>query len=263
MAESSTEKRVVISPNPGDLAESVAARFLHRVAKKTARGETVHVSLTGGTMGIAVLAAAGRSPKRDKIDWSRVHFWWSDERFVARDSDERNEKPARSALLDLIDIPAENIHPMASSDGTLDLDAAAVAYADTLAQFAPAERGDSGPWPSFDICFLGVGPDGHIASLFPDRAEIGITDRAALAVRDSPKPPPDRVTLTRPVINASQRVWMVIAGVDKASALGLVLAGASYLSVPAAGAKGRRRTIIFVDEAAAEKVPQELIDREY
>ncbi len=263
MAEFFTEKRVVISPDPNGLADSVAARFLQRVAKKAADGQTVHVALTGGTMGIAVLAAAGRSRKREKIDWSRVHFWWGDERFVPRDSDERNDRPARAALLDLIDIPAENIHPMASSDGPLDLDAAAVAYADELAQFAPADRSETGAWPSFDVCFLGVGPDAHIASLFPDRPEIGITDRAVVAVRDSPKPPPDRISLTRPVINSSRRVWMVLAGVDKASALGLALAGASYLSVPAAGAKGRQRTILFVDEAAAAKVPQVLIDREY
>jgi 6-phosphogluconolactonase len=108
-----------------------------------------------------------------------------------------------------------------------------------------------------------VGPDGHIASLFPDRGEILVTDRVTLAVRDSPKPPPERITLTRPVINGSKRVWLVLTGADKASALGLALAGASYPSVPAAGAKGRSRTVFFVDEAAAAKVPPELIDPEY
>ena len=82
-------------------------------------------------------------------------------------------------------------------------------------------------------------------------------------MRDSPKPPPERVTLTRPVINGSRRVWLVLAGADKAAALGLALAGASYASVPAAGAKGRRRTIFFIDEAAASQVPPELIDQEY
>lgn len=263
MAEFFTEKRVVISPEPGHLAQSVASRFLNRVAKRTEEGRRIHIALTGGTMGIAVLRAAAQHPKAAKIDWSLVHFWWGDERFVPQGSDDRNEKQARTAFLDHIDIPAENIHAMASSDGHLDLDAAAIAYADELAQFAPADRTETGPWPSFDICFLGVGPDGHIASLFPDRPEIGITDRAVVAVRDSPKPPPERVSLTRPVINSSRRVWMVLAGIDKASALGLALAGASYLSVPAAGAKGRRRTVFFIDEPAASHVPQELIDREY
>jgi 6-phosphogluconolactonase len=263
MADGS-EKRVVIAHDPDELATSVAKRLVTRLVTQTTNGKTVHICLTGGSMGGAVLRAAGADERIGGIDWSDVHFWWGDERFVPRDSDDRNEKQARSALLDALPIPAENIHAMAASDGTLDLDAAAIAYADELAQFAPADRGaDAGAWPVFDICFLGVGPDGHIASLFPDRPEISVTDRATVAVRESPKPPPERVSLTRPVINASKRVWMVLAGTDKASALGLALAGASYQSVPAAGAKGRRRTVLFVDEAAADQVPPQLIDRDY
>ncbi|MFG6401281.1 MULTISPECIES: 6-phosphogluconolactonase [unclassified Microbacterium] len=262
MAET-TEKRVVISADKVELAESVAKRFVSRVATQVANNKIVHICLTGGSMGGAVLAAAAKDPRITDIEWGGVHFWFGDERFVPRDSDDRNEKQAREALLDQLVLPDENIHAVAASDGSLDLDAAATAYAAELAQYAPADRGENGPWPEFDICFLGVGPDGHIASLFPDRPEIQVTDRAVVPVRDSPKPPPDRVTLTRPVINTSKRVWMVLAGADKASALGLALAGASYVSVPAAGAKGRRRTVLFVDEAAADQVPPQLIDQEY
>jgi 6-phosphogluconolactonase len=260
MAEFIVEKRVVISPDPAALAESVAARLVHRLAKRGAGGRTVHVSLTGGSMGSAVLVAAMRHPRRDRVDWSRVHFWWSDERFLARDHQERNERQARAALLDSLTIPAANIHAVAATDDGIELEEAAERYAAELARYPQA---DGTPWPSFDICFLGVGPDGHIASLFPDRPEILITDRVAVAVRDSPKPPPDRVSLTRPVINGSQRVWLVLSGTDKASALGLALAGASYASVPVAGAKGRKRTVFFVDQAAASQVPPELIDQEY
>lgn len=260
MAEFWSEKRVVISPDPASLADSVAARLLGRLAKITVEGRDAHVSLTGGSMGSAVLAAAARHPKRDKVDWSHVHFWWSDERFVPRDDPDRNEKQAREALLDQLDLPVGNVHAIAASGEGLELDAAAMAYAQELARFG---QPDGDPWPSFDVCFLGVGPDAHIASLFPDRPEIRVTDQAVLPVRDSPKPPPERVTMTRPVINGSQRVWLVLAGTDKASALGLALAGASYHSVPAAGAKGRRRTIFFVDDAAASQVPVELITGEY
>jgi len=267
MTEFSAEKRVVVRADPDALAEAVATRFLQRVAKRTSTGRVVHISLTGGSMGIAVLRAAGAHPRRDTIDWSRVHFWWSDERFVPANSPERNDVPADAAFLDLIDVPAENIHRMAASDQGLDLDAGARAYAEELARFGPSASAATGivtgPWPSFDICFLGVGPDAHIASLFPDRPEIRITDRSTVAVRESPKPPPERISVTRPVINSSKRVWLVMAGTDKASALGLALAGASYQSVPAAGAKGRRRTVFFVDAAAAQKVPPELIDGEY
>jgi 6-phosphogluconolactonase len=261
MAETGAEKRVVIETDAQSLASSVAARFVRIVQRQVDAGERVHVCLTGGTMGGEVLRAAAADPRLGAIDFSRVHFWFGDERFVARDSDERNEKQAREAFLDALEIPAENIHVIAAADGALDLDAAALAYSDELAQFAPADR--EGAWPTFDICFLGVGPDGHIASLFPDRPEILVTDRSVVAVRESPKPPADRISLTRPVLNASTRVWMVLAGPDKASALGLALAGASYASVPAAGAKGRRRTIFFVDEAAADQVPPQLIDQEY
>ncbi|MDF2993181.1 MAG: 6-phosphogluconolactonase/Glucosamine-6-phosphate isomerase/deaminase [Microbacterium sp.] len=263
MTENGATKRVIIKRDPDALAEYVAARFMNRIVKRVAEGKRMHVCLTGGTMGGAVLRTAALDPRVADIDWSLVHFWFGDERFVPRDSDDRNEKQAREAFLDSLDIPVANIHAVASSDEGLDLDAAAIAYADELAQFAPSDRSETGPWPSFDICFLGVGPDAHIASLFPDRAEISVTDRATVPVRDSPKPPSDRVSLTRPVINSSKRVWMVIAGADKAAALGLALAGASYQSVPAAGAKGRRRTAFFVDESAADQVPPQLIDREY
>ncbi|KTR95998.1 6-phosphogluconolactonase [Microbacterium testaceum] len=263
MSENGSSKRVIIKRDPDALADYVATRFVNRIVKRVAEGKRMHVCLTGGTMGGAVLRTAARDPRLADIDWSLVHFWFGDERFVPRDSDDRNEKLAREALLDGLDIPAANIHAVASSDEGLDLDAAAIAYADELAQFAPSDRSETGPWPSFDICFLGVGPDAHIASLFPDRAEISVTDRATVPVRESPKPPSERVSLTRPVINSSKRVWMVIAGADKAAALGLALAGASYQSVPAAGAKGRRRTAFFVDESAADQVPPQLIDREY
>ena len=263
MSESGASKRVIIKRDPEALADYVATRFVNRIVKRVAEGKRMHICLTGGTMGGAVLRTAARDSRLADIDWSLVHFWFGDERFVPRDSDDRNEKQAREALLNGLDIPAANIHAVASSDEGLDLDAAAIAYADELAQFAPSDRSETGPWPSFDICFLGVGPDAHVASLFPDRPEISVTDRATVPVRDSPKPPSDRVSLTRPVINSSKRVWMVIAGADKAAALGLALAGASYQSVPAAGAKGRRRTAFFVDESAADQVPPQLIDREY
>ncbi|RLK49602.1 6-phosphogluconolactonase [Microbacterium telephonicum] len=259
MAEFWTEKRVVVSPDADTLTASVARRFLERVTSRLSEGKKAHIALTGGVIGTEVLRAIGADPAREGVDWSRVHFWWGDERFVPRESDERNERGAREALLSRIAVPEANIHTIASSDDGLTMEEAAEAYAAELARFA---KGDTA-WPSFDVCFLGVGPDAHIASLFPDRPEIQVRDRAVVPVRNSPKPPSERITLTRPVLNSSKRVWMVVSGVDKAGALGLALAGASYDSVPAAGAKGRKRTILFVDQDAAAKVPEELIDQEY
>lgn len=259
MQTAPAEKRVVVETTPDELAARVADRFLVRLRARTRNGRVAHVALTGGSMGGAVLRATRTHPKAERIDWSLVHFWWGDERFVARDDADRNALQSREALLDHLPVPAENIHEVAASDDGVTLDEAAAAYAAELARFGTDEH----PWPSFAVCFLGVGPDGHIASLFPDRPEVTVTDAAALPVRDSPKPPPERVTLTRPVLNSSKRVWLVLTGADKASALGLALAGASYTSVPAAGAKGRKRTVFFVDEAAASEVSPDLIDPAY
>ncbi|MGB4136631.1 MAG: 6-phosphogluconolactonase [Microbacterium sp.] len=258
MAQANAVKSVVVEPTPGELAARVADRFVTRVRARTKDGRVAHVCLTGGSMGEAVLRAVAEHPKAGRIDWSLVHFWWGDERFVPRDDADRNSRQSRRALLDHIPVPAENVHEVAEP-GVLSLDEAAAAYAADLARFGTAER----VWPSFAVCFLGVGPDGHIASLFPDRPEVTVTDAAVLPVRESPKPPSERVTLTRPVINSSKRVWLVLTGTDKAAALGLALAGASYASVPAAGAKGRRRTVFFVDEAAASEVSPDLIDHDY
>ncbi|WP_435745327.1 6-phosphogluconolactonase [Microbacterium sp. PMB16] len=259
MQVSSAEKRVVVEATPAALATRVADRFLTRVRARTRNGRIAHIALTGGSMGGSVLSASAAHPRASDIDWSLVHFWWGDERFVPREHADRNSVQSRQALLDHIPVPAENVHEVAGSDDGLTLDEAAAAYAAELARFG----NDENPWPSFAVCFLGVGPDGHIASLFPDRPEVTVTDAAALPVRNSPKPPPERVTLTRPVLNSSKRVWLVLTGADKASALGLALAGASYTSVPAAGAKGRKRTVFFVDEAAASEVSPDLIDQAY
>jgi 6-phosphogluconolactonase len=222
--------------------------------------EEANVVLTGGSVGIAVLAAVNESPARDTIDWSRVNFWWGDERWLPRTDPERNELQAREALLDHISVPPENIHAFGASDdaveaGTDALDAAAARYTAELLGRAP----NGAQYPRIDVMLLGVGPDGHIASLFPHRSGIREREASVVAVRDSPKPPAARLSLTRPVINSSDRVWLVLAGSDKASALGLALAGASRDEVPAAGIKGRYRTVFFVDNDAAAQVPESLI----
>jgi 6-phosphogluconolactonase len=253
------ERRVLVAADKEALAAAVAARFITKTVDILDEQENANIVLTGGSVGIAVLAAINESSARDTIDWSKISFWWGDERWLAKNDPERNEGQARAALLDHIDVSAANIHPFAASDDGIDLDAAAVRYADELAAAAP--EGELAP--RFDITFLGVGPDGHVASLFPYLSGIRETDAAVIAVRNSPKPPAERLSLTRPVINASERVWLVLAGSDKASALGLALAGASRDEVPAAGIKGRRRTVFFVDSAAAAEVPENLIAPSY
>jgi 6-phosphogluconolactonase len=249
------ERRVLIHPDPGTLAATVAARTIIKLVDVLDTEGDAALVLTGGGVGTAVLRAIADSPARDSVDWSRVSFWWGDERFVARDSDDRNETAARRALLDHIAVDERNVHPFGSADDFATVDEAAEAYAAELASAAPEGRSV----PRFDITFLGVGPDGHIASLFPNLAGIRATDRTVVGLRDAPKPPPERLSLTLPVINGSQRVFLVLAGPDKAAVLGLALAGASTSEVPVAGVLGIRRTVFFVDQQAAAEVPETLI----
>ncbi|QTX04658.1 6-phosphogluconolactonase [Agromyces archimandritae] len=244
----SADRRVVVRADKAALAEEVAARFLRVLASGDG---PVHVALTGGSMGAAVLAAAADRPEAGEVDWGRVHFWWGDERWLPAGDDERNDAQADAALLDRVD--AGGIHRFPSTDSGLGLDEAAAAYTAELAAFGDAEH----PYPAFDIAFLGVGPDGHIASLFPHRLEIRVEDRPVVAVRDSPKPPPERLSLTLPVLNASERVWLVLAGADKAWALGAALSGSD--ETPAASVFGRAETVFFADAAASTEVPEGII----
>jgi 6-phosphogluconolactonase len=215
-----------------------------------ARGKAL-VALTGGGNGNRLLRFLGTQSGR--VDWPKVHVFWGDDRYVAEDDDERNDKQAREALLDHVDIPARNVHPMPAADGEFgnDLAAAALAYEQILA--ANAEPGD--PAPNFDIHLLGVGPEGHINSLFPDTPAVRETSRMVVDVEDSPKPPPQRITLTLPAIQRSREVWLLVSGAEKAEAVAAAVGGADPVSIPAAGAIGREHTIWFLDSGAASELP--------
>jgi 6-phosphogluconolactonase len=211
-----------------------------------ARG-VAYVVLTGGGTGVKLLKHLG--DHGEAIDWSKVHLFWGDDRYVPADDDDRNDKQAREALLDHIDIPDANVHAMPASDGEFgdDIDAAALAYEQVLA----ANADDGGPTPAFDVHLLGMGGEGHVNSLFPHTAATRETDRMVVGVTDSPKPPPKRITLTLPAVNRSREVWLVVAGAEKAEAVAAAVAGASADDVPAAGAVGRDTTVWLLDEAAA------------
>jgi 6-phosphogluconolactonase len=181
------------------------------------------------------------------VDWSRVDLWWGDERFVPADDDDRNDKSTLELLREPLGLPAERVHQMPASDGGADLDQAAAAYAEELGSTV------------FDICLLGLGPDGHVASLFPGHPSSR-AEGTVIAVRDSPKPPPDRLSLTLSVINRSQEVWFVVSGADKAEAAALALTGAGAEPVPGAGAHGLLRTVWLLDAEAASQLPADLLE---
>jgi 6-phosphogluconolactonase len=209
-----------------------------------------HVVLTGGGTGVKLLKHLG--DYGEAIDWSVVHLYWGDERYVPADDDDRNDKQAREALLNHIDIPAANVHAMPASDGEFgdDIDAAALAYEQVLA--ANAEHG--APTPDFDVHLLGMGGEGHVNSLFPHTPAVRETVRLVVGVTDSPKPPPRRITLTLPAVQRSREVWLVVAGAEKADAVAAAVGGATAVDVPAAGGVGREATVWLLDEAAASKL---------
>ncbi|WP_406509128.1 6-phosphogluconolactonase [Streptomyces sp. NBC_00212] len=240
------------------MAQAAAARLITKVVDAQAARGSASVVLTGGRNGNGLLAALASSPARDAIDWSRLDLWWGDERFVPEDDPERNYTQARAALLDAVPLDPKRVHAMPASGGAYgkDADAAAAAYAAELAAAAGPE--DHGPVPTFDVLMLGVGPDTHVASLFPELPAVRETERTVVGVHGAPKPPPTRISLTLPAIRAAREVWLLAAGEDKAHAAAIALSGAGEVQAPAAGAYGRARTLWLLDAAAASQLPRSL-----
>lgn len=240
------------------MAQAAAARLITRIVDAQAARGYASVVLTGGRNGNGLLAALAAAPARDAIDWSRLDLWWGDERFLPEGDPERNVTQAREALLDSVELDPSRVHAMPASDGPWgnDADAAAAAYAEELAAAAGPE--DHGPVPTFDVLMLGVGPDTHVASLFPELPAVRETERTVVGVHGAPKPPPTRVSLTLPAIRAAREVWLLAAGEDKAEAAEIALSGAGEIQAPAAGAYGRGRTLWLLDAAAASRLPRAL-----
>ena len=250
------DPKVIVHEDRAALQEFLAARFISRMIQVVGEFDEANVVLTGGSVGIGLLETINASPDRDRAPWSRIHFWWGDERWVPREDPDRNERQARHALLDHVPVDPAKVHTFPASDDGITLDEAADRYAAELKSAAPPNL----PLPPFDLVYLGVGPDGHIASIFPGTAAIRERERTVIAVRNAPKPPPERLTLSIPVLNSGARVAVFATGAEKASAVGLALAGASPDEVPLAAVRARRRTGIHLDKAAAAQVPQQLID---
>jgi 6-phosphogluconolactonase len=246
---------IVIEPDAESLARAVAAALVARLAAAQAVHGSASLVLTGGGIGTAVLeevAGLAAEPVRETVDWAAVDVWWGDERFVPADDDERNEKGARRALLDVVGVPAERVHAMPSSDGEFaEPEDAAAWYAAELAAAAP----DGRAVPRLDVLLLGMGPEGHVASIFPESPAVR-DERPVVAVRDCPKPPPTRVSLGFAAINAAEEVWLLVSGEGKAGAVAEALAaGTDAVQLPAAGVHGVRATRWLLDRAAADRLP--------
>jgi 6-phosphogluconolactonase len=223
-----------------EVAGAAAAAFVSKVRDLLASKPEIHVSLTGGTVGIKTLAAIAAQPGVNEIDFDRVHFWWGDERFVDSDSDDRNANQAHRALLSKVD--ATRVHEFPAADEGLNLEDAAQEFADHVDLVKP----------HFDLTLLGMGPDGHICSLFPGKPlpEAGVQ---IVAEPDSPKPPAARLSFTYEAVNASDEIWFLVAGSDKADAVAVAF-GDEPESLPVGRIKAAKRTEWFVDATAGVKV---------
>ncbi|MBG6180997.1 6-phosphogluconolactonase [Arthrobacter sp. CAN_A1] len=260
------DPKVSIHPDSALLAATVAARLITRLVDIQNERGSATVVLTGGSLGTAALAAVAESPACSAVDWSRVDFWWGDERFLSSSDPERNAVQAREALLGKLGLADSQVHEFGSSDDFPDQDAAAADYAARLQDAAEAEQAQSDDddgqdprLPRFDVLLLGVGPDAHIASLFPEMQGIRTRDQTVVGVSGAPKPPALRISLTLEALNSAEEIWIAAGGQDKAGAVGLALAGAGPVQVPAAGARGRRKTLWLIDQEAAAQLPGRLI----
>lgn len=242
-----SDQQVLLHADADAVAEALVARLLARLVELQADGQVPRLCLTGGRIATRAYQRLAEEGGRSAVDWSRVELWWGDERFVDADSDDRNAEPAL-ALLSGLGLREDRVHPMPALDGADDLDAAAETYASELA----AGR--------LDVCLLGLGPDGHVASLFPEHPSSYAEGRV-IAVRSAPKPPPERISLTLAVINESSEVWFLVSGADKAKAVSLALLRTGSVQVPGAGARGRDRTLWLLDRDAAAELPADLTQR--
>jgi len=219
-----------VSSNP-EFNPQIAVESLIQTLQESPSRDLLHVVLTGGGSGMQVNSQLGyvAASLPDSI-WNRVHLWWGDERFVPRDSEQRNDLGIRETLGSFF--ARDRGHQVAASDDCPSVHAAAHAYAHELKKFA-------NPSPRFTFVMLGMGPDGHIASLFPHSRQLRASE-ACVAVLDSPKPPPERVTMTFPTLNNSHKTLIFAAGVSKQEALRRVLApNGSVDETPARGIKAQ------------------------
>jgi len=199
---------ILVLSDPAAVAEETARRFVAMLAEHP--GTRFSLALSGGSTPQRLYRLLASPPWRGQIDWGRVHIFLADERFLPHDHPDSNLRMIRETLVGPLDtaLPAANLHPM-PTDGTVE--ASAQRYEAELREFF----GDD---PArFDLVILGMGPDGHTASLFP--SHLHPQDRWVLPVHDSPKPPPTRLSLSLELINQARHALFLVTGADKAEAL--------------------------------------------
>ncbi|CAB4559849.1 MAG: 6-phosphogluconolactonase [Actinobacteria bacterium] len=220
-------------------AQFSAVALVDKLEQLSISKHSFNIMLTGGSLGIKMLEKASAIPKIHSISLAGLNLWWGDERFVPKEHEDRNALQARRALVDSLMLGPEQIHEFPAADSGFDLNQAALVFSAHYQELSP----------SFDLVLLGVGPDGHVASLFPGH-DSPKTDHPIIAENHSPKPPTERLSFNYSILNKATEVWFLAAGVEKSSVVAEILDDNSASNLPAAKVSGTEKTIWFLDKAS-------------
>lgn len=243
-----------IFPDAEALSKAAAAEFVRCAGEAVAARGRFTLALSGGSTPKRLYQLLTTEPSRSQINWDRVEFFWGDERCVPPEHKDSNYRMAREAMLAHLPIPQEHIHRMEAERS--DRDAAARDYEAVLARVFGASSGAEPP--ALDLILMGMGPDGHTASLFPHTQALDETRRWVVP-NHVPQLHTDRMTLTRPILNRGREVLFLVAGADKAERLAEVLAGpADTKRLPSQSIQPEGQLVWFVESAAASRLPSTL-----
>ncbi|MEJ2207506.1 MAG: 6-phosphogluconolactonase [Anaerolineae bacterium] len=243
------DRQVVVVPDAAALAQEAAGRFFEQARAAVESHGRFSVALSGGSTPEGTYRLLASEPYRDQIPWDRVHLFWGDERCVPPDDPGSNYRLADQVLISRVPIPAGNVHRM---PGELAPEAAARAYRRELEEFF------CGPVPRLDLVLLGLGSDGHTASLFPGADALEeVTDMVVAVEADYEGRPAQRVTLTLPAINAARQVLFLVSGESKAGIVAQVL-GSRTGPLPAERVCPTAGDVTWLlDEAAVSELAEE------
>lgn len=250
----SESRSVVVAPDRESLAQQAATYIAHTIAAAVAERGGCTLALSGGSTPRRTHELLAAPPLRDGIPWEALQVFWGDERCVPPDHPDSNYRMAREAMLAHLPIPAVHVHRMEAERP--DLDAAARDYEAAIAGLFGVSR--TAEPPALDLVLLGMGPDGHTASLFPHTKALDETTRWVVP-NSVPQLHTTRMTMTRPILNRAREVLFLVAGGDKAERLVEVLTGPSDPKrLPSQSIQPDGPLVWFVDGAAAERLPPSL-----
>ena len=229
-----------------ELTLRAAEAAVRTINESVQRNDSFSIALSGGNTP-RTLYRLFSTRFRDQIPWTKVHVFWGDERYVPRADSQSNYRMARETLLDAVPCPVGNVHPMSTE--LPDPDLAAREYEKTLRNYFSQD------WPRFDLVLLGLGEEGHTASLFPGSPALNENTRWVVAVK-APSKPAQRLTLTLPAITGASNIYFLVTGSNKAEALHHVLTGSpDPTNYPASGIRLAKKNVIWwLDRAAAALV---------